>query len=59
MKARLAFATGALALLSLVSAAEKMQSEPEIPSRKPLSGNYQIYGGTLSEMLPPAPKTRR
>ncbi|MES2118088.1 MAG: hypothetical protein V4578_23175 [Pseudomonadota bacterium] len=58
MNARLLCATGALALLSLASAGEKNQEWQGAPP-KPLSGNYQVYGGTLSEMLPPTAKDQK
>lgn len=57
MNARLVCAVSALALFSLAQAAEKKQEEWY--GAKPLKGNYQVYGGTLSEMLPPTPKDRK
>jgi|SRR5471032_2870880 len=58
MKARFVCAVGALALLSLASADEKKTEWAGAPP-KPLSGNYQVYGGTLSEMLAPTAKDRK
>ena len=58
MNARLICIAGALALFSLAQAGEKEQ-EWEGASPKPLSGDYQVYGGTLSEMLPPTAKDRK
>lgn len=49
---------GALALISLAHAGETKQ-EWEGASPKPLRGDYQVYGGTLSEVLPPTPKDRK
>jgi hypothetical protein len=49
---------GALALVSLAQAGEIKQDWEGAPA-KPLSGDYQIYGGTLSGMLPPTPKDRK
>ncbi len=48
----------ALVLYSLASAAEK---KPEGWDGRPkaLKGDYQVYGGTLSEMLPPTRKDRK
>ncbi len=57
MRARTAGFIVALALLSLAQAAEKREEERYGP--KPLNGNYQVYGGTLSEKLPPTPKDRK
>jgi hypothetical protein len=47
---------GAVALLSLAQGAEKKPQESAEP--RPLSGDYQVYGGTLSEMQPPTPNDR-
>lgn len=58
MKARLACAVCSLALLSLAYADEKKQEWQGAPPL-PLRGDYQIYGGTLSEMQPPTAKDRK
>lgn len=47
----------ALSIFSLAQAAEK--KEEAWYGQKPLNGNYQVYGGTLSEKLPPTPKDRK
>ncbi|MBC7453180.1 MAG: hypothetical protein H7335_05675 [Massilia sp.] len=46
----------ALAFFSLAQAAEQ---DPEWDGTQPLKGHYQVYGGTLSEKLPPTPKDRK
>jgi hypothetical protein len=48
----------AFALFSFAHADEKKHEWEGAPS-KPLSGDYQVYGGTLSEMLPPTQKDRK
>lgn len=58
MNVRLLCAIGALGVFSLAQAAEK-KPEWEGAPPKPLRGNYQVYGGTLSEMLPPTQKDRK
>lgn len=58
MNFRLFCTLGALGWFSLAQAAEKkpdLDGAPPIPLR----GNYQIYSGTLSEMLPPTQKDRK
>ena len=55
MSARLLFVIGALVLFSSVPAAEKQQETAE---PRQLNGNYQVYGGSLSDMLPPTPQDR-
>lgn len=57
MSPRLMFLVGAFALLSFAQAGENKLEEGSPP--KPLSGDYQVYGGTLSEMLPPTAKDRK
>lgn len=44
-------------LSSSVPAAEK--NSPGEARPKPLKGNYQVYGGTLSEILPPTKNDRK
>lgn len=44
-------------LLHIVSVMAADTSPPGTP--KPLRGDYQIYGGTLSEMLPPTPSDKK
>lgn len=56
MNARHVFAIGALLLFSLSQAAEK--AKPETAAPRPLIGNYQVYGGSQSDMLPPTPTDR-
>lgn len=51
-------AAGALALLSLAQAADQTTSE-DWTGTKPIKGTYQVYGGTLSERLPPTAKDRK
>jgi hypothetical protein len=46
---------GACALISLAQSAE---SRVETAAAKVLSGRYQVYGGSLAEMLPPTPNDR-
>lgn len=58
MKARLACAVCLLALLSPGSADEQKQEWQGAPSL-PLRGDYQIYGGSLSEMQAPTAKDRK
>ena len=57
MNTRLACCTMALALLSRSQAADKPPAWTGEP--RPLQGDYQIYGGTLSEMLPPTRNDRK
>ncbi|MYN47640.1 hypothetical protein GTP23_21595 [Pseudoduganella sp. FT93W] len=47
----------ALALFPAERAAE--QQEPWDGRPKPLNGDYQVYGGTLSESVPPTRKDRK
>lgn len=58
MSARVLFIIGALAIFAPVLADEK-KPEWEGALPKPLRGDYQVYGGTLSEMLPPTKKDRK
>lgn len=46
---------GACALISLAQSAER---RVETAEAKALSGRYQVYGGSLAEMLPPTPNDR-
>ncbi len=57
MSARLVFIVGALALFSLTNAAEKKAQGRYLAT--PLKGDYYVYGGTMSEMLPPTAKDRK
>lgn len=57
MSARLLFVAGALALFSLTNAAEKKAQGRYLAT--PLKGDYYVYGGTMSEMLPPTAKDRK
>lgn len=56
MNASQVFAIGALLLFSRSHAAEK--AKPDTAAPRPLNGNYQVYGGSLSDMLPPTPTDR-
>ncbi|HWW73705.1 MAG TPA: hypothetical protein VN089_27515 [Duganella sp.] len=56
MNPRQVFAIGVLLLFSLSQAADK--TKPETAEPRPLIGNYQVYGGSLSDMLPPTPADR-
>lgn len=47
----------ALAFFSLAQAADKKNAGWDGP--QPLNGHYHVYGGTLSEKLPPTPKDRK
>ena len=58
MNARLVCIAGVLVLFSLAQAGEKGQEWEGAPP-KPLRGDYQVYGGTLSEILPPTAKDRK
>lgn len=53
-----AFLAGTFFLLSLAQT-EENPAEWIGATPKPLKGDYQIYGGTLSEMLPPTTKDRK
>lgn len=55
MKTRSVSFVGAIMLLSLAQAGERKQESAE---PRPLSGNYQVYGGSLAEMQPPTPNDR-
>jgi hypothetical protein len=61
MTARLVFIVASFALSSLVYADQAAEKKQEVwgASSKPLKGDYQVYGGTLSEMLPPTRKDRK
>jgi len=59
MNARISFTIAVLATLySLAPAAAEKQGNWDGRS-KPLKGDYQVYGGTLSERLPPTQKDRK
>lgn len=58
MNVRLLCTIGVLGVFSLAQAAEKKPAWEGAPP-KPLRGNYQVYGGTLSDMLPPTQKDRK
>jgi hypothetical protein len=58
MRARLVFIVAALTLYSLAKAAEKKPGAGD-GRPKPLKGDYQVYGGTLSEAMPPTSKDRK
>ena len=57
MNTRTAGIVVALAFISLAQAADKKEADWYAPA--PLKGDYQVYGGTLSEKLPPTPKDRK
>jgi len=57
MSARMVAIISALAVISLASATEKKQQGRYLAT--PLKGDYYVYGGTLSEMLPPSAKDRK
>lgn len=57
MKIRLACCAMAIALFSTAQAAEKQREWTGEP--RPLRGDDQIYGGTLSDMLPPTRNERK
>ena len=59
MSPRLVFIVAAVVLCSLAPAAEKPRPETWDGSPKPLKGEYQVYGGTLSEAVPPTKKDRK
>ena len=50
----LILATFLLHIVSVMAADTSPSGKP-----KPLRGDYQIYGGTLSEMLPPTPSDKK
>jgi hypothetical protein len=60
VSARLVFivAASAIALYAQAKSAEKKQEQWTFEP-KPLKGEYQVYGGTLSEVQPPAAKDRK
>lgn len=57
MNTRLACCAMALALFSPSQAADKPPAWTGEP--RPLRGDYKIYGGTLSDMLPPTRNDRK
>jgi len=54
MSLRPVFVLGALLLCTLTNAAEKKQQGRYLAT--PLKGDYYVYGGTMSEELPPTRK---
>jgi hypothetical protein len=58
MNARLVCIVSALALFPIAQAGEKKTDEGRYGA-KPLKGDYYVYGGTLSEMIPPTQKDRK
>lgn len=60
MSARLVF-IGAAAALVLYAQAKPAEEKPGTwdGRPKPLKGDYQVYGGTLSEAMPPTGKDRK
>ena len=59
MSARLVVIFAALALYALAQAGEKKPERAWDAIPKPLKGEYQVYGGTLSEIMPPSRKDRK
>ncbi|MCM2566449.1 MULTISPECIES: hypothetical protein [Janthinobacterium] len=57
MKPHFARCAMALALFATAQAADKQKEWTGEP--RPLRGDYQIHGGTLSEMLPPTRSDRK
>ncbi|NRR32665.1 hypothetical protein HSX11_21075 [Oxalobacteraceae bacterium] len=55
MNANIVCMLGAVAFIALANAAEKKEESAE---PRTLSGTYQVYGGSLAEMLPPTPNDR-
>lgn len=51
MTPRGAAAAGVLAIATLARAGEPARVESAEP--RPLTGNYQVYGGSLADMVPP------
>ena len=49
---------GILGACTLISLAQSAESSVETAAAKVLSGRYQVYGGSLAEMLPPTPNDR-
>lgn len=58
MRMLLVFIAAGLNLYSMAHAAEKKPSIWD-GRPKPLKGDYQVYGGTLSEAMPPTRKDRK
>lgn len=60
MRPRIVFivAAAAIALYAQAQSAEKKQEQWTFEP-KPLKGDYQVYGGTLSEVQPPTSKDRK
>nr|WP_315401458.1 hypothetical protein [uncultured Duganella sp.] len=57
MNLRRMFIVSALALAALAAAAEDKATGRYLA--KPLKGDYYVYGGTISEKLPPTSKDRK
>ena len=57
MNTRLLILISALTLYPLSQAAEKEPQGRYLAT--PLKGDYYVYGGTLSEKLPPTPRDRK
>ncbi len=52
------YRAGILGACALISLAQSAESRVETAAAKVLSGRYQVYGGSLAEMLPPTPNDR-
>jgi hypothetical protein len=60
MSTHLSFLIGAAALALYAHAQPANKKEETWDGKpKPLKGDYQVYGGTLSEAIPPTPKDRK
>lgn len=59
MNACMVFIVAALTLGLPAPAAEKPKPETWDGRPKPLKGDYQVYGGTLSEAVPPTKQDRK
>lgn len=57
MSARQVLGVSALALFALAHAADEKGQGRYLAT--PLKGDYYVYGGTISEKLPPTPKDRK
>ncbi|MDO8066238.1 MULTISPECIES: hypothetical protein [unclassified Janthinobacterium] len=49
---------GILSACALISLAQSAEIDLKMAEAKALSGRYQVYGGSLAEMLPPTPNDR-
>lgn len=56
MKARDVIMLALCAALPLAQAGDKIKQETAEP--RPLQGDYQVYGGSLGDKLPPTPRDR-